>query len=378
MAAVAITDFFPGQPAMQSQPESIITELELAVRSGTSETRVSTLRQVTDLFLHDSDRLNDEQVKVFDEVLCLLANRIENKALAELSERLAPVDNAPIKVIRRLAQDDEIGVAGPVLADSKRLTTKDLSEIARTHGNAHLLAISGRDRLEEPVTDILVERGNREVVHKLSANTGARFSDTGYGALVRKAEGDDALAERVGQRLDIPINLHRELLSRASESVRSKLLALASPETRDEISRVLATATNAVASETRRPHNFTAAEQLVLAMQSWGALNDAAVFDFAIHGKFGEVTAALAVLCSAPLNVISELVMGARNDAVLIPCKAAGLQWPTVETILRHRHRNQPASAQIVDIARHDFAKLSIMTAQKTLRFLQIRATVSK
>ena len=60
---------------MQFQPESIIADLELAVRSGSSDKRVSALRQVTDLFLHDSDRLNDEQIKVFDNVLCLLASR---------------------------------------------------------------------------------------------------------------------------------------------------------------------------------------------------------------------------------------------------------------------------------------------------------------
>ncbi len=128
---------------MQSQPESIIADLELAVRSGSSETRVNTLRQVTDLFLHDSDRLNDEQIRVFDDVICLLARRIESKALSELSERLAAVDNAPIDVIKLLARDDEISVAGPVLAQSKRLTTSELSEIARTRGDAHLLAISG-------------------------------------------------------------------------------------------------------------------------------------------------------------------------------------------------------------------------------------------
>ena len=238
---------------MQAQPESIIADLELAVRSGSSDKRVTALRQVADLFLHDLDRLNDEQVKVFDTVLCLLASRIESKALAELSERLAPVDNAPIEVIRRLARDDEIGVAGPVLSESTRLTTKDLSDIARTQGDAHLLAISGRERLDEAVTDVLVERGNREVFHKLAGNSGARLSESGYGALVQKAEGDDALAEKVGQRIDIPAHLHRQLILRATEAVRAKLLPLASPQARDEISRVLAKATDVVAAETEKP-----------------------------------------------------------------------------------------------------------------------------
>ena len=362
---------------MQAQPELIITELELAVRSGSSETRVNTLRQVTDLFLHDSDRLNDEQIRVFDDVICLLARRIESKVLSELSERLAPVDNAPIEAIRLLARDNEISVAGPVLSQSKRLTTNDLSEIARTRGDAHLLAISGRDRLEEPVTDVLMERGSGEVVYKLAANSGARFSATGYGTLVKKAEGNDALTEKVGQRLDIPAPLHRQLLSRASEAVRSKLLSRASPEVRAEVSRVLATVTHAVASEAERPHEFSAAEQLVRAMRSNGTLNDAAVLDFATRGKLDEVKAAIALLCSAPLDVISELLTGMRNDAVLIPCKAAGLEWPTVEVILRNRHANQAPSSKVIELARNDFRRLSILTAQKTLRFLQVRATVS-
>jgi uncharacterized protein (DUF2336 family) len=124
---------------MPARPESLIAELERSVRVDDSATRLNTLRQVTDLFLNESDRLNDEQISVFDDVLGLLIDRIESKALAELSERLASVDNAPIEVIKRLARDDEIVVAGPVLTESKRLTSDDLSEIARTKGQGHLL-----------------------------------------------------------------------------------------------------------------------------------------------------------------------------------------------------------------------------------------------
>src|SRR5258708_25061505 len=109
---------------MVPQPaHSIIAELEDAVRGGSSAKRVETLRQVTDLFLHDGGRLNDDQVKVFDDVLCLLIARVESKARAELGHRLAPVDYAPLEVIQHLARDEEITVAGSVLAQSSRLGT---------------------------------------------------------------------------------------------------------------------------------------------------------------------------------------------------------------------------------------------------------------
>jgi uncharacterized protein DUF2336 len=76
---------------------------------------------------------------------------------------------------------------------------------------------------------VLVERRNREVVHKLAVNSSVRFSENGYGVLVKRAEDDGILAEKVGMRLDIPIRLLRELLLRAREAVRSKLLSLAPP-----------------------------------------------------------------------------------------------------------------------------------------------------
>src|SRR5438477_7755005 len=111
---------------VQQPAYSIISELEDAVTGGSSAKRVSTLRRVTDLFLHDGERLNDEQVKVFDDVLCFMIARVETRARAELAKRLAPVHYAPFEVIQQLAFDDEIAVAGDVLANSSRLGTETL------------------------------------------------------------------------------------------------------------------------------------------------------------------------------------------------------------------------------------------------------------
>lgn len=355
---------------------SLIAELETAVATGTSEVRTKMLRQVTDLFLTDADRLNDEQIKVFDDVLVLLIDRIESKALAELSQRLAPVDNAPLESIRRLARDEKIVIAGPVLAESRRLTAADLTEIAQTRSQEHLLAISGRDRLEETVTDVLLDRGNRDVVYKLASNSSARFSANGYDTLVKKAEGDDGLTEKVALRLDLPLRMLRELLSRATEAVRSKIMALVPAEKREEVGRLIANITEAIGGAAAAERDFTAAEFLVAAMHANGELDEKALYEFATNKRYEETTVALAVLCGAPLKTIAELMMGLRNDALLIPCKAANLSWPTVEAILRNRHANHQVPEDIIKLAREDFARLSIATAQRTLRFAQIRKSV--
>jgi uncharacterized protein (DUF2336 family) len=141
--------------------ESLIVELERVTHGGSPERCAETMRRVTDLFLTGAERYSEDQVLLFENVLGLLVERIERRAREELSTRLALVDNAPIRVIRRLAQDDEIAVAESVLRQSSRLSDNDLIEIAQTKGQGHLLAISERPKINPAVTDVLLDRGNR-------------------------------------------------------------------------------------------------------------------------------------------------------------------------------------------------------------------------
>ena len=65
-----------------------------------------------------------------------------------------------------------------------------------------------------------------------------------FSALLQRAERDESLAEKVGLRLDIPLQLFRKLLLRATEAVRLRLLAAAPPERQVEIRRVLSLISN--------------------------------------------------------------------------------------------------------------------------------------
>src|SRR5260370_33408779 len=116
-------------------------EVKDGVKGGAPQKGVKPLRRVTIFFLHEGARLNEDQIQVFDDVLCLLIARVESRAKAELAARLAPIDYAPFEVIQHLARDNEITVAGSVLANSSRLRTSDLVEIASTRSQDHLLAI---------------------------------------------------------------------------------------------------------------------------------------------------------------------------------------------------------------------------------------------
>src|SRR5262249_2646237 len=174
------------------------------LQRGTRGKRVDALQRITALFLHSAGDFSDAHVDLFDDVFGLLIEQIENQARAELSSRLAPVSNAPAKVLRTLAGDDDIAIAGPVLTLAPRLAEADLVDLASTKSQAHLQAISARATLGEAVTDVLVRRGDREVARRVADNRGAQISQNGFVSLVKRAEADGVLAEKVGLRPDIP------------------------------------------------------------------------------------------------------------------------------------------------------------------------------
>ena len=112
-------------------PASLLPELEDVVQHGSVEKRAETLRRITTLFLDGASNFNDDHVALFDDVIGCLIEEIEAKALAELARKLAPVPNAPEDVVRTLAKNDDIAVAGPVLQKAK-LDDPELKYIAET------------------------------------------------------------------------------------------------------------------------------------------------------------------------------------------------------------------------------------------------------
>jgi uncharacterized protein (DUF2336 family) len=351
-------------------PASLLPELEDVVQNGSAEKRAETLRRITSLFLDGAPSFNVDHVALFDDVIGCLIEEIEAKALAELARRIAPVANAPAGVVSTLAKSDDIEVAGPMIKEAK-LDDPDLMYIAETQSQAHLLALSARIGISEQLSDIIVTRGDREVARSIATNHQARLSDGAFTTLVKRAEQDGVLAERVGLRADIPPRLFRQLLMQASEVVQKRLLAQAKPDTQAEIRRVLAKVTDEVAARAV-PRNYTAVLAAVRALHKDRKLTEADVAEFANSGKYEETIAALATVCAVPVEVVDRLMNGERADPVLILARAAGFGWPTVKAIINSRP-GAKASGQIIDAALENFERLTAATAQRVVRFWQVR-----
>jgi uncharacterized protein (DUF2336 family) len=357
---------------------ALIAELEGAVKGGSAERRLQMLRQVTDLFLSDADRLNEKQIGVFDDVLVRLMERMEARALAQLSTTLCSSGSAPKEVVRQLAWHEEAAVAAPVLTKSTRLSDGDLIEIASQRGQQHLLAISNRSALTEGVTDVLLKRGDSNVSHALARNNGARFSESGYATLVESSEKDSALAETLGLRLDIPLKVLRELLSKAGAAVRVRLLKAAPPEMRAKIEDAIKFVVDEVAAPALAPVDYTESEAMVIALNRAGKLGDQTINRFAIQGDYIHIVAALSLLTSVRTDAIEPLIENPRPDGLIVACKAARLNWSTTNMILRNRPNCRAATRQELDEGKEVFEALSLSSAQRTIRFWSARGSARK
>jgi uncharacterized protein (DUF2336 family) len=353
--------------------ENLIDQLEGVLASKDMSKRAEVLRRVTDLFVHGSGTFTDDQIDVFDEVMGKLIENIELAARVAFGSRLARVSDAPGKVIRALAFDDAVEVAAPVLTHSPRLDDATLVENARTKGQGHLLAISGRKVLTEAVTDVLIDRGNQQVVASTADNRGARFSTSGVSTLVQRAQANGNLALCVWSRPDIPRQELMKLFVQASDIVRGKLEA-ADPRRTALIRAAVAEASDEIQATARAGSNEHAqALAHVRSLHSFGLLDEARLQAFAREGNFDRTAVALSIMCDLPIGLIERALVQSEQEQLLVFAKAIDLSWETAKAILALQAGRGGLAEDRLQQCFASFFRLQPKTARTALQFYRLR-----
>jgi len=357
---------------MANTQQMLIDDLEQALSGGAISDRAATLRRVTDLFVVTSGTLSEEQVALFDDVMGRLLEEIESSARAAFGHILATISDAPPNVVRSLALDDEIDVAGPILTHSDRIDGTTLVESAKTKSQAHLLAISRRKALSEAVTDVLIERGDRKVALSTAENPGAAFSEAGYSELVRRSSGDDDLAMRVWMRSEIPRQHLLKLFAEASEAVKRKL-TVQDPSKARIILEIVAQASQQLQTQARqRSTDFAFVSGDIHALHAAGRLDEAVVAKFANDGKFDETTIALSLICDLPISLIERAFIDQRSEQILIITKAMGMAWATVKAIIQLQAAMNGLPLKL-EQSFAAYTRLNADTAKKAIQFYRLR-----
>jgi len=350
---------------------SFLRDLEDAVSRGSAESRLRALWHATDFLI--AGRYTDDEIWVFGEVIGRLADGIELAARAELSKRLVHTDNASIGIIKKLAFDDSIDVAGPILQHSGRLDAKTLVSNIRTKSQSHLLAISRRSSLTSVVTDELITRGNREVVNSVVTNAGAGFSDFGFLHMIKRSEGDAILAEQLGLRKDVPRHIFQQLIAKASEDVIRKLKS-ERPDLMDQIQTSVTDVTGSLQSKFGPAStSYFNARKIVAAQHQRGDLNENSILEYARSHKLEEATVGLSLLCSLPVDVVERALADSSSELTLILAKALNFEWETAMSLLFLGAKEHRISARHLDHMREEFKRLNIDTSRTVLSFYKSR-----
>jgi uncharacterized protein (DUF2336 family) len=155
-----------------------------------------------------------------------LAKIVPTLALPErviFAERIATAREAPTYLVRLLALD-EPEVAGPVLAKSPVFVDADLLTVVQRGGAERLAAIARRSALSKQLQAALIASADPKVVLALLTNRAVALSSAALSSTLALARKDEAIAEIVIERTDIPMGPLAELFFILTTKARLKLL----------------------------------------------------------------------------------------------------------------------------------------------------------
>jgi uncharacterized protein (DUF2336 family) len=237
-----------------------------------------------------------------------------------------------------------------------------------------MIAIGDRSELDEAVTDALVGKGNTTVAITIAANQGARFSDRGFAKLVTRAEVEIGLAEIVAIRSEMLPHHFRQLVSRATDAVRQRLMSMSDPRLHAKIKRVV----NQIAREVERTasgseRDYSAAQALMNSMRGDTALLRAKLPEYVNKEQLEETVVCLALLGELSVGEVDAIIKKHDDGGILLLCKGLALTWPTVHSILSLS--SAAGGARVADDSFARFERLNVSTAERVLRFWRVRSS---
>jgi uncharacterized protein (DUF2336 family) len=358
-------------------PRPKLHDLIALAHEPSSERRRELMRGVTDLFFATEAPAAGEMA-LFDDVLDKLAGEMEVAVRAELAERMAEAKAPPRGLVRRLASDESIDVARPVLEASSVLTDDDLLIVARTRGQDHLRAISQRPSISTVVTDAIVERGDDATLNVLLRNEGAELSREGAEAAVDRAMENPELHDAVVARKSLPVDLLNEMYFVVETRLRQQILERNAEVDPAELDRALAAGRKQLATrDGALPADFTEAEAEIRAMLQRNAVTAPVLAGFLRNRETTKFLVSLCEMAEIDFHTARRILERRELDALAVVCKAADFErslFLTFAVLILDREANALGRAREYGEL---YDELPRDVAQRTLRFWRMRRSSS-
>ena len=356
-----------------SDNQMLLERLVNLAQENSGDKRRELLREVSDLFTAESDTLTDQEVNAFGGVMGTIASDLGDDVRARLSQSICMVARAPHDLIKQLAKD-EISVAEPVLSHSPVLTETDLIEIAQSKGQGHLMAMTNRDSLSSALSDVIVERGNDDVLANLCQNDGAQLSRAAMEIMTERAEASDKLQTPLVKRKDIPVDLLNDMYFFVSSALREVILKTNAQLDETELSAALVQSSNRIAKNiVKEELALVDAIDYVDKLEKYKELNERRLVQLVKEHQFNEFIVAFSRLTDLEIKTVRKLLTDVSCEGLALACRAVGFDHTSFASFVTQTRdmvdRDPVIAQQVIQL----YGKIPVETAQRTIRFWKVR-----
>ena len=354
-------------------------DLMQLARERSSERRVELLRQMTDMYFNGVGDHTSAEVFLFNEIVSKIVDTVARDGKIQIAANLATLPNFPRDIVHKLAEDDDIEIARPVLRGAAALTDDDLVTIASRASQAHLHAMAQRATLSERLTDVLVDRGDRKVVHTVSANHGAEFSADGMQQLLTKAEEDVDLRELLVERPDLSQETVDKLLPLVSEQLAIRLSergfdvqSVISAEMMQQVRQRVNSALR------ERKADIREVEHCIAEVRAGRLPLDRAVQQLAASDRLLDVAAIVGEFAQLDRSYTFSVLGQGQLQTQLILFRSLDLSWDTLNAVLSLRAKKLGMPYEPSLEIQRDYEAVDPALAARVLRFLKVRRVASQ
>jgi uncharacterized protein (DUF2336 family) len=353
-------------------PQTRFAKLVDLARTTDSEQRRELLREVTDLFFETSDSRSPRETALFDDVLQLVAAQMQDSVLAELSELFADAHDAPLGLMRDLA-NHSFEIAGPVLQRSRALDEQALLQVINYQSQNHIKAVAEREDVSETVSEAIVKFGDDHALDALIRNDTAKISRASLETAVDRARRNTLLHEGVVKRNDLPLDLLNEMYFVVETTLRDQIMkrnASVDPATLDAaLSKARARMSQGAGDLSAEAKNAMA---YIQAKKNSGELNARLLVSLYREAKQAHFLYGLAEMTNLEPDTVADLINRRDIDGLAMICRAAGIERPLFVTLAVLSCGGDEAMQRAEEFGRM-YNNVPVEAAQRAMRFLKVR-----
>lgn len=339
-------------------------------RSQTARTEL--VGNIQDFFLKEESRLSERERALMSDILMKLVHDIEMDVRVELAKAVADVD-ANMPELVRLLGNDEIQVAAPILKASQALRDEDLIDIVKMRSDEHRMMVAMRAAVSEPVSDVLVDVGDDDVLEALIRNEDAEISRRAMQYLVAESKRKDQFQEPLLNRDDLPGDLAYKMYWWVSAALRKQILSDfdIAEDVLDEALEI--SAKRAVGQQDEVNGAVVKATQLVRRLDAVGQLTIEFLIRALRQQRMNVFVAGLALRSGIAFKTAWRIISDRGFESFIVAAKATGIDRNEATTIvLLLAEAQNPAAARRPEVLNSIIDVYNSISVEKARGVLQV------